>query len=216
MKRSDQAFQYVKEKIEKMEWLAGQSIKEQDLADELGFSRTPIRQAFLDLIDAGYLEKTDHKGVIVKQKPMTKKECQQVVEFFELMSLHYLQNLEMREEVFEVDTLLEALDQMKESRQDEEGHAFMEAEYGFWQGFLAQGQNTYQVSLMMQSLQLIFQQTGYIHDVLQASRDEKLTHLSQLATYLEDNQYPYARRELRILFNQLVLNIFQGPAGTPF
>lgn len=216
MNRTRQAYEYMKEKIEQSEWLAGQPIKEQDISQELGMSRTPVRQAFVQLEEENYIEHLDNKGVVVAPKKISKKDFQEAVEFFELMSLHYLQEIERKEIDYATSDLEEALQRMQEKKETGEGSDFLKAELEFWNEFLTYAGNDYNVSLMMQTLHTVFEQKGYIQDVIHSSQPEKIVHLSQLVIYLENNDYPYARRELRILFNQMIMNIFQGPAGHPF
>lgn len=216
MNRTRQAYEYMKKKIEQSEWLAGQPIKEQDISQELGMSRTPVRQAFVQLEEENYIEHLDNKGVVVAPKKISKKDFQEAVEFFELMSLHYLQEIERKEIDYATSDLEEALQRMQEKKVTGEGSDFLKAELEFWNEFLTYAGNDYNVSLMMQTLHTVFEQKGYIQDVIHSSQTEKIVHLSQLVIYLENNDYPYARRELRILFNQMIMNIFQGPAGHPF
>lgn len=216
MNRTRQAYEYMKKKIEQSEWLAGQPIKEQDISKELGMSRTPVRHAFVQLEKEDYIEHLDNKGVVVAPKKISKKDFQEAVEFFELMSLHYLQELERREIDYAASNLEEAFERMQEKKETGEDSEFLKAELEFWNEFLTYAGNDYNVSLMMQTLHTVFEQKGYIQDVINSSQTEKIVHLSQLITYLENNDYPYARRELRILFNQMIMNIFQGPAGHPF
>ena len=216
MNSTRQAYEYMKKKIEQSEWLVGQPIKEQDISKELGMSRTPIRHAFVQLEEEGYIEHLNNKGVLVAPKKISKKDFQEAVEFFELMSLHYLQELERREIDYITSALQEALIKMQEEEKTGEAEAFLKAELQFWTDFLSYAGNDYNVRLMIQTLHTIFEQKGYIQDVINGSQKEKIKHLSQLLIYLTNNDYPYARRELRILFNQMIMNIFQGPAGHPF
>lgn len=216
MNRTRQAYEYMKKKIEQSEWLVGQPIKEQDISQELGMSRTPVRQAFVQLEEEDYIEHLDNKGVVVAPKKISKKDFQEAVEFFELMSLHYLQEIERKEIDYATSDLEEALQRMQEKKETGEDSDFLKAELEFWNEFLTYAGNDYNVSLMMQTLHTVFEQKGYIQDVIHSSQTEKIVHLSQLVIYLENNDYPYARRELRILFNQMIMNIFQGPAGHPF
>ena len=105
---------------------------------------------------------------------------------------------------------------MQEEEKIGEAVDFLKAELQFWDAFLGYASNDYNACLMMQTLHTVFEQKGYIQDVINSSQAEKIEYLSQLLIYLENNDYPYARRELRILFNQMIMNIFQGPAGHPF
>lgn len=214
MKRADQAYEYVKAKIVTYEWLPGYPLKEHDLSRLLNMSRTPIRRAFVNLEEEGYIKSIDNKGVVVAYKQLDKKESKEALDFFELMALHYLQRLQSQEYDFPTDQLYPALETMKASYDLDDGR-FVQAEKDFWQNFLHHSSNRFNSRLMLMTLSRLSQQGGYLEHIMVASRPKKIDHLSQLLVYLEANDYPYARREIRILFNQLVLNIFQGTEDLP-
>lgn len=211
MRRADEAYEFVKAKILAYEWLPGQPLKEIDLSRQLNMSRTPIRRAFVSLEEEGYITSSDNKGVVVAERQLTKKEFKDCVDFFELMTLNYLQKLQSKEYDYPADKLEAPLEEMKTAYK-EEGD-FVYAESQFWRVFLHHSSNQYNNDLMLLTLNRLSQQEGYLAEIMLKSRPVKIHHLSQLIQYLDDNDYPYARRECRILFNQVVLNIFQGMEG---
>ena len=58
--------------------MSGEFINEVALAEELGVSRTPIREAIRSMVDAGFLETRPRKGAIVRV--LTAKELEQCSE----------------------------------------------------------------------------------------------------------------------------------------
>lgn len=56
----------VRERILKGNYKIGQKIKENDLATELGVSRTPIREAFKKLVDEGLIDYIPNRGCFAK------------------------------------------------------------------------------------------------------------------------------------------------------
>lgn len=209
MNRSQQAYEYIRRKIKLSEWMPGHALKEENLADRLNMSRTPVRRAFDQLEEEGLINRSDNRGAVVNKKFLDKKEFQDLVDFFEMMVLQELQRMQTREYDFPSDSLKEPILSMEDHLIDQ-AKLFLEEEERFWSVVINQAGNSYSQMLMTQTLHLAFSQEGYIDDILAASRPEKLKHLKQLARYLEENDYPYARREARIMFNQIVLNIFQG------
>lgn len=57
---------------------SGERLLEQDLAERLGLSRTPVREAFKRLENEGFLVRTPHRGVIVRK--FTLKEAKNIYE----------------------------------------------------------------------------------------------------------------------------------------
>lgn len=210
MSLEDTAYTYIKDKIQALEWLPGYQIRENDIASSLNISRTPIRKAFNHLISDGYIEKINNKGVFVSEGALTKKEFQERLEFIEILLIDYLQELQRKEYDFQNDQLSESLDLMK-AEVEGSNVDFLNAERKYWHHLLKHHENTYEKGLIIRTFNQIFSQSGYIEEVLAGSRKDKYIHMDKLQKYLGDNNYPYARREIRILFNQLVLNIFQGP-----
>lgn len=56
----------------------------------------------------------------------------------------------------------------------------------------------------------LFPEEGSINKVLYRSRQTKIKQYQQLVAFLSEANYPYARREIRILLNQIRLNVIQG------
>lgn len=62
---SDRIYQLVKERIIRHELQAGSRLMEQDIADNLGVSRTPVREAIGRLTAEGLVEAVPRRGVFV-------------------------------------------------------------------------------------------------------------------------------------------------------
>jgi DNA-binding GntR family transcriptional regulator len=209
MSLEEKAYDFIKDKILNYQWLPGMSIREQDIAKELETSRTPVRRAFERLTEEGFLIKETNRGVIINGQTLSKHDIQERLNFIELMLTYHFQYLETQEYDFHHEKLEEPLENM-EKRLEDNNSDFVESEKQFLDILLDSGKNSYQKWLVLQSFQDIFNQKGKIREIFQESRKEKLSYLKNLRNYLADNDYPYARREIRILINQLVLNLFQG------
>lgn len=64
---SEQVYDYIIEKIIQGEFAPGQRLTEADLLQELDISRTPIRDAFLQLASDGVLVSVPRKGYFIKE-----------------------------------------------------------------------------------------------------------------------------------------------------
>ena len=58
-------YDYVREKILNWEYKPGYQMSEQKLSDELGVSRTPVREAFIKLVAEGLMETRPYRGTFV-------------------------------------------------------------------------------------------------------------------------------------------------------
>jgi DNA-binding GntR family transcriptional regulator len=63
----DQVYEYISRKIQLGEIFPNEKITEVGIANEMGISRTPVREALIQMISDGLLEKTPDKGLIIKK-----------------------------------------------------------------------------------------------------------------------------------------------------
>jgi DNA-binding GntR family transcriptional regulator len=63
----ERAYLLIQQKIARGELLPGSAVSEVSLAQELGSSRTPVREALSQLVAEGLLEQTPHRGAVVIQ-----------------------------------------------------------------------------------------------------------------------------------------------------
>lgn len=81
LRRSEQLGEEIEERIVTGQYRPGMRLDEQDLADEFGVSRTPIREALIHLASAGMIEMRPRRGAIVAQASATR-----LCEMFEVMA----------------------------------------------------------------------------------------------------------------------------------
>ncbi len=74
--------EYIKDAVVSGRLKPGERVPEQEIAEALGISRTPIREAFRQLESEGFISITPRKGAVVS--PITDKD---VTEFYEIKSL---------------------------------------------------------------------------------------------------------------------------------
>lgn len=208
-KKLDQVvYEYIVDGIENGDILEREHITEQYIADQLEISRTPVRKAFERLVTEEYLENIANVGVRVKSQKLTSLGFQNRMDFFERLANHYLFDLEKKEIIFEVEDLLDLIKEMEASLIMEQD-IFEDLEMSFWKNILQYDTNTYTQKILLKTIKESLAEDGYIHEILQNSRSLKLNHFKQLAEYLETEEYSLARREIRILLNQLKLNVIE-------
>lgn len=63
----DQVYEYVIQKIQVGELFPNEKITEVAIAEEMGISRTPVREALIQMTSDGVLEKVRNKGLVIKE-----------------------------------------------------------------------------------------------------------------------------------------------------
>ena len=63
----DHVYQYIAEQISKGEMMPGEKINENEICQQLSISRTPVREALIQLSSEGVLENVPRKGFIIKE-----------------------------------------------------------------------------------------------------------------------------------------------------
>lgn len=209
-KKLDQiVYELIIEKIEKGQLNEKEHITEQVIADELKISRTPVRKAFLRLVEDNYLENIENIGVRVKKQKIDMQSFQERIDFIEHLVNYYLFNLEKRSVQLDVTELDEILKKLEDTEKIED-NLFEKHQFVFWETLLKNNKNQYAKKNMLKAFDDVLFSEGQVRFILKESRPIILKHLSQLIKLLADKDYPLSRRELRILFNQLKLNTIES------
>lgn len=79
----DHVYQYIAEQISKGELVPGKKINENEICQELSISRTPVREALIQLSSEGVLENVPRKGFIIKE--LKEDEARQLYEVIGLL-----------------------------------------------------------------------------------------------------------------------------------
>lgn len=72
----DHVYNYISEKINEGSLKPNEKINEKSIMDDLNISRTPVREALIQLATEGYLENIPRKGFIVR--PLNKKKAMEI------------------------------------------------------------------------------------------------------------------------------------------
>lgn len=209
-KKLDQVvYEHIVEQIECGYLLEREHVTEQTVADELGISRTPVRSAFDRLVEDDYLETIENVGVRIKTKVLDSEGYQNRSNFIERLINHYLFDLEKNEMVVNTEKLQEYFIKMNEVIENKESFDFENYEMSFWRYLVSYDQNKYTVEAILKAKNEILFDKGHIREILVDSRELKMKHLSNLMDYLTEVNYARARREIRIVLNQLKLNVIE-------
>lgn len=84
---ADQAYSAIRTRILNGDLDLGEFVREQDVSDALGVSRTPVREALGRLSSEGFLERIPHRGFRVPEEPLdTLLELYPIVSALELLA----------------------------------------------------------------------------------------------------------------------------------
>lgn len=201
-------YEHIVTQINNGELLVREHVTEQNIADELEVSRTPVRKAFERLVDDNYLENMENTGVRVKMQSLSSKDFQERMDVFERLINHYLFDLEKQEIRFETERLYARIEELKQ-KVNGDIYEFEEVEYAYWVELLKYSTNEYSKKIIIRTVRDGLFDDGEIYQILQKSETLKIKHFLKLTEYLEESNYALARREVRILLNQLRLNVIE-------
>lgn len=208
-KRLDQVvYEYIVDRIESGQLFEREHITEQTIANELEISRTPVRRAFERLEEDDYLENIANMGVRVKVQQLMSTDFRNRLDFFERLVNHYLFDLEKREMTIDLEDVYEQLKVM-EAELDKEDQTYEEHEFQYWKSLLKYESNDYTAKVLLSTLREVLAIEGSIQDIMHTSRSLKLAHYQKITDFLKEEDFAYARREVRIIINQLKLNVIE-------
>lgn len=145
---SQRAYRYAKERILDGDLAGGDLISEGTVAEALGISRTPVREAFLRLEAEGLLRLYPKRGAVVV--PVSAKEVEAVLETRELIESFAAEKVSSlgaapREEL--VRALREQLREQERLREAGDGKAFVAADQVFHQLIVQAADNPFLLDL---------------------------------------------------------------------
>lgn len=203
------AYTFIKEQIMNQLWVEGMQIKELVVAEELGVSRTPIRKALSRLEKEKLVYFKPNKGVYVSNRLLGLKEQKERIYYLEVVIQHVLYSLQLDEINVSEKSLENNLKSMASFLHDT-SDGFEKSEIEFWKSILNYHTNDYMNQTIIQTLNSLYESSATSAPLLVKSRPIKLTHYESLVSYIIKSNYTYARREVRILLNQLLINLIQG------
>jgi len=150
-----------------------------------------------------------YKGAKILKPQIDVKGFQERTEYLELFIVHYLHKLEKNEVDFGIKELEQKLQELQRAKENRDG-SFEELEIDFWKLLLDNSTNQFGKASILETIRTLLLGEGEIHKRMVSSREGKVEHMEKVIHYLDENNYPYARREIRILLNQLNMNVIQG------
>jgi len=136
MSNSDQAYDWIKQKILSNELVPGTAIRIQDLVNELNMSRTPIKAALIQLEKEDLVELTPRQGMRVKPiHPEMMREIYEILAGLEVIAVELIAERAPAEA--EMQGLVAAQDDMEKALKADDLDAWSDADERFHQELVA-------------------------------------------------------------------------------
>ncbi|UQF23732.1 winged helix-turn-helix domain-containing protein [Vagococcus lutrae] len=179
---------------------------ETEIAEKLAVSRSPVRSAFKELADMGLVEMVPNKGAYVAAKSLTPKEYVERLEFLELLLIQFLFYQEKRSELLNERALSEILKKIDDYRKQ---RALIEEEMlKFFELLTRDYPNKYYQEVLLQTASdLIRADFKQLTQKTRPFGQLFLYHYEVFIKHVSENNFPLARREVRLWINNLKLEI---------
>lgn len=201
------AYLTIKEKIITKEWPPQAHLTEVKTAKLLGLSRTPVRKAFFKLESEGYLMIEAHKGAKILEQKIDVKGYLERLEFLELLFVQQIHFIELKEIHLDFARLDASLNQLIQLVEVDNPEVYQEKERELLKEFLVYGRNQFKLALVIDTLRnLHLQKNHEIELLMKRTLPKKLQHYSKTLDLLRDKEYGLARKQVRIMINQLMLS----------
>lgn len=208
-KMEAKAYTFILDQIKGAHWSKDKQLKELDISRELEISRTPVRHALNRLSEEGYVYRVPNKGVFVGDASLDLNQRKERIYFLEALLQHIFYTLQLDEVTVDTLSLTDMLAEL-EAAVSLDSDVFETLEIKFWRHLLGYHSNTYMNERVVETMVSLYQDANHTPLIFRKSRAMKVTHYHKLIDWLKDSNYIYARREIRILLNQILINLIQG------
>lgn len=207
-KTEKKVYDYVVKQIEEGALGPNSKIVEQEVAHHLGVSRSPVRSALLALEEKGYIKLVPYKGAVVLSKQLDGPTYVEQLKVFELLFIQYLFQVETKQSQLPFEKLAKQTQLISQGIGQVAKERTISLEMDLLGLLLSQQPNRYYKQLVMDIIKGVLT-TDFGEMTLPEEESQLLffTHFKHLVDYLKNNEHPQARREVRILVNNLILAV---------
>ncbi|WP_208592208.1 GntR family transcriptional regulator [Gracilibacillus suaedae] len=140
MSLAELAYQKITEKIIEGKYLPGDMLSENELAKELGMSRTPIRSAIAKLEDQGIFVSYKNKGILVKE--LSRKEMLDGLELTYALITYIFETRSTEHLVIDLEKLQHHLNCQKEAKANNDYISYVQHSHSFTKVILEAANNS--------------------------------------------------------------------------
>lgn len=128
------AYEYIRNQIKRGEFMPGALLSENELAEKLNMSRTPIRAAISRLEHEGLVVTLKNRGLLVKE--MSIREAMDILEILNVFQMHALSQLEEQDELPDLAKLKGHLDEQYAAKERDDYERYVTNAMAFMQTLL--------------------------------------------------------------------------------
>jgi DNA-binding GntR family transcriptional regulator len=187
--QSEKAYKFIKKSIMNLKYTPGQMVSENEVADELSMSRTPVREAIQRLKSEDLIETIANRGNIVKV--LSNEDIRQIYEMAEGLEgmVAYLAAKNHNEK--ELSDLLNAVNGMEKSIEDNDFELWVENDEKFHDILQHLCGNEY----LIDNLDLLYSKIHHVRILTQKMMDKKISTAEHRNIYeaIKDNNADKAR-----------------------
>lgn len=154
------AYQEIRSRIIQAEYLPGTLLSENELAEKLEMSRTPVRAAISLLVTEGFVESFRGRGVLVKD--ITFREYAEMLEVLVSMQLYVLNTAERRTLAFDLPGMKQQLDNQEIAREQNDLSLYYESFLQFIETMIRPLHNQHMLNILHQTKgKIMFRMISY-------------------------------------------------------
>ena len=204
-----QAYQILKERIMRLHLRPGELLMVQPLSKELGFSRTPVREALIRLESDGFVEEADGKKFRVSE--LTLKDIIEIHEIREMIELHAVRKVAHRRSAKLAGSLGRLVHSMELMMQQKNHVAFFQMDMAFHMKIISSCDNRtleQLVAVLNEKIQRIRHLTTFVYRRLEDTIGEH----SAILEALEQGDPEQAARAMKYHLDQVregVIKLFE-------
>lgn len=208
------AYTYLKEHIDNNILLPDTHLKEVEIANSLGMSRTPVRKAMNQLAEEGYIKIEPYKGAVVAKSTLNARAIVERLQFVELLVMNLFQQMQNKDVHIDEDALDNIMKQLLEYLEHGDIDGYFDCEFQMYTNLASYHPNSYFRQIALNTIatlhELFYKEIKASRTKFERERDDLLRIYPEMVLALKQGDYPNARKQVRIFINQLVLYQING------
>jgi len=199
------ALKALRQSILSNELISGKIYNEKSLARDLGISRTPVREALLELSSKRLVKFLPQKGVIVST--FSQKDIEDVFEIRTVLEVFAIKKVCQHFETIDFSLLKDCLEEQKKAADNCDTHRFLKADRKFHMGLIRMTENNYLMD-MMNDIRDMMHLMGFKALGLEGRMDEVVSEheLVMQAVTLGDTEKSVSLMEHHLGFSKYAVN----------